>query len=216
MSNGLEIAANVFNAASILLAAKNSFHTWWVGIVGCVLFGWVFFSTQLYADVTLQVFFIVTSIIGWRNWVHGNAGAGLPVRRTRPIHLVWMFLAGAVVTAFYGWLLHRFTNAFAPFLDSVVLAFSVLAQLLLMRRRYESWWCWLLLMPCTGRSLAVLLLSSSAIGYASRRGFDPGCYPSAISETGGTFVSRSSRARSEATRVAAPPAHSEFTSGGVR
>jgi nicotinamide mononucleotide transporter len=55
-----------------------------------------------------------------------------------------MFLAGAVVTTFYGWLLHRFTNAFAPFLDSVVLAFSVLGQLLLMRRRYESWWCWLL------------------------------------------------------------------------
>jgi nicotinamide mononucleotide transporter len=144
MSNGLEIAANVFNAASILLAARNSFHTWWVGIVGCVLFGWVFFSTQLYADATLQIFFIVTSVIGWRNWVHGNAGAGLPVRRTRPIHLVWMFLAGAVVTALYGWLLHRFTNAFAPFLDSVVLAFSVLGQLLLMRRRYESWWCWLL------------------------------------------------------------------------
>jgi len=144
MSNGLEIAANVFNAASILLAARNSFHTWWVGIVGCVLFGWVFFSTQLYADVTLQVFFIVTSSIGWRNWVHGNEGAGLPVRRTRPIHLLGMFLAGAVVTALYGWLLHRFTNAFAPFLDSVVLAFSVLGQLLLMRRRYESWWCWLL------------------------------------------------------------------------
>ena len=25
----------------------------------------------------------------------------------------------------------------------MVLAFSVLAQLLLMRRHYESWWCWL-------------------------------------------------------------------------
>ena len=144
MSRGWEIAANVFNTASILFAAKNSFHTWWLGIVGCVLFGWVFFSTQLYADVTLQVFFIVTSVIGWRNWVHGKAGTGLPVRRTRPIPLAGMLVAGAAVAALYGWLLHRFTNAFAPFLDSVVLAFSVLGQLLLMRRRYESWWCWLL------------------------------------------------------------------------
>jgi nicotinamide mononucleotide transporter len=144
MSKGVEIAANVFNAASILLAARNSFHTWWVGIVGCGLFGWVFFSTQLYADVTLQTFFIVTSIIGWRNWVHGNAGAQLPVRRTRPRSLTGMLAAGAGVAAVYGWLLHRFTNAYAPFLDSVVLAFSVLGQLLLMHRRYESWWCWLL------------------------------------------------------------------------
>ena len=44
----------------------------------------------------------------------------------------------------YGSLLHRFTDAYAPFLDSLVLAFSVLGQFLLMGRRYESWWCWLL------------------------------------------------------------------------
>lgn len=56
-----------------------------------------------------------------------------------------MSCAAAVCVAVgYGWLLHRFTDAYAPFLDSVVLAFSVLGQLLLMRRRYESWWCWLL------------------------------------------------------------------------
>ncbi|MBE0539823.1 MAG: nicotinamide mononucleotide transporter [Verrucomicrobia bacterium] len=51
MSNSVEIAANVLNAASIVLAARNSLHTWWVGIVGCVLFGLVFFGTHLYADV---------------------------------------------------------------------------------------------------------------------------------------------------------------------
>ena len=167
MSRGCEIAANVCNAASILLAARNSFHTWWVGIVGCVLFGWVFFSTQLYADVTLQIFFVVTSVIGWRNWVPGNAGAILPVRRTRPMALTGMLLAGAGVAAGYGWLLHRFTNAFAPLLDSVVLAFSVLGQLLLVRRRYESWWCWLLV-----NSIAVPLyftrgLTVTAILYAA-------------------------------------------------
>ena len=33
-----EIAANAFNAVSILLAARNSLHTWWTGIVGCALF----------------------------------------------------------------------------------------------------------------------------------------------------------------------------------
>lgn len=144
MSPGWEIAANIANAVSIVLAARNSLHTWWVGIVGCALFGWVFFRSQLYADVTLQAFFIVTSMIGWQNWAHGDAGAELPVRRTRPSSLAAMLVAGAFVAALYGWLLHRFTDAFAPFLDSVVLAFSVLGQLLLMRRRYESWWCWLL------------------------------------------------------------------------
>jgi nicotinamide mononucleotide transporter len=145
MSRGPEIAANALNATSILLAGANSVHTWWVGILGCLLFGWVFFSTQLYADVTLQLFFIATSVIGWRNWAGGGAGKELLVRRTRPWPLAGMLLAGIIVALLYGWLLHRFTNAYAPFLDSTVLAFSVLGQLLLMRRRYESWWCWLLI-----------------------------------------------------------------------
>src|SRR5438128_989057 len=124
MSDRCEIVANVLNATSILLAGINSVHTWWVGILGCVLFGWVFFSTQLYADVTLQSFFIATSVVGWRNWARGRAGTELPVRRTRPLVFATMLSVGAIVAALYGWLLHRFTNAYAPFMDSVVLAFS--------------------------------------------------------------------------------------------
>ena len=144
MSRGWEIAANVLNASSILLAGCNSVHTWWTGIMGCVLFGAVFFSAKLYADVTLQMFFVVTSVIGWWAWLHGVRGEQLPVRRTQPKAIAGLLVTGAAAALGYGWLLHRFTDAYAPFLDSVILAFSVLGQFLLMGRRYESWWCWLL------------------------------------------------------------------------
>jgi len=53
-------------------------------------------------------------------------------------------VAGVGVTVAYGALLHRFTDAYAPFADSAVLAFSVVAQLLLMQRRLETWGFWLL------------------------------------------------------------------------
>lgn len=144
MKAGWEIAANGFNTASILLAGRNSAHTWWTGIVGCLLFAIVFFGARLYADVTLQAFFITTSILGWWNWLHGRQGAALPVRRTHPPHLLALAAAGVLVATTYGWLLHRLTNAYAPFVDSFILAFSVLGQFLLMGRRLENWWCWLL------------------------------------------------------------------------
>jgi len=144
VNRGWEIAANALNAVSILLAGCNSVHTWWTGILGCLLFGVVFFGAKLYADVTLQVFFVVTSAFGWWTWLHGHPGAKLPVRRTsRPV-IACLLVGAAAVAAGYGWVLRRFTDAYAPFLDSVVLAFSVLGQFLLMGRRYESWWCWLL------------------------------------------------------------------------
>ena len=37
----------------------------------------------------------------------------------------------------------RLTDAAAPLPDSAVMAFSVIAQLLLMKRRLETWWFWL-------------------------------------------------------------------------
>lgn len=139
-----EVAANAFNAASIVLAGRNSIHTWWTGIAGCVIFGYVFFASRLYADATLQVFFIVTSVIGWIAWTPGEAGTALAVRRSSPALVAALGAAGLAVTAGYAWLLHRFTDAFAPVPDSAVLAFSVLGQLLMMKRRLESWWCWLI------------------------------------------------------------------------
>jgi nicotinamide mononucleotide transporter len=48
MTGGLEVSANAVNALSILLAARNSVHTWWTGILGCALFGAVFFLSRLY------------------------------------------------------------------------------------------------------------------------------------------------------------------------
>ncbi len=143
MTPRLEVAANVANAISIVLAGRNSIHTWWTGIAGCLLFGFVFFQAKLYADLTLQGFFIATSIIGWHTWLQGSGSEELAVRRTQPIITVRLLLAGAMVAIAYGWLLHRFTDAYAPFVDSIVLAFSVLGQFLLMGRRYESWWCWI-------------------------------------------------------------------------
>lgn len=154
----LEVAANAFNAASILFAGRNSLHTWWSGIVGCALFAWLFYQTRLYADVTLQFFFIGSCVVGWWAWVHGARGAPLPVRHVRPALFVALLALAATVALGYGWLLQRFTDAFAPFLDSVVLAFSVLGQLLMVARRVESWWCWLLV-----NTVAVPLFASRGL-----------------------------------------------------
>lgn len=140
----LEISANIVNAVCIILAGRNNVHTWWTGIVGCILFGWLFIDSQLYADATLQVFFVVTGIIGWVKWSRGDDGSSIPIRRTSLRSLLLMTVAALFVAAGYGWLLHRFTDAFAPVPDSLVLVFSVIAQLLLMNRRLESWYGWLL------------------------------------------------------------------------
>ena len=139
-----EITANALNTASIILAGRNSVHTWWTGIIGCAVFGWVFFSAKLYGDAALQVFFIAASIGGWWNWQRRAGMVELPIRRTPPRRIVQLGALSLALTALNAWLLARFTDAAAPVPDSAVLAFSVLGQFLLMGRRMETWWCWLI------------------------------------------------------------------------
>jgi nicotinamide mononucleotide transporter len=153
-----EITANALNTLSILLAGRNSVHTWWTGILGCVAFMWVFYHTQFYADVTLQVFFVGSSAVGWWRWRRTKDHPPLPVRFTRSATIGGLTVAGVVTTLAHGWLLHRFTNAYAPFLESVVLAFSVIGTFLLIGRRVESWWCWLIV-----NTVAVPLFASRGL-----------------------------------------------------
>jgi nicotinamide mononucleotide transporter len=153
-----ELAANALTAASILLAGRNSLHTWWVGIVGCALFAITFFEAALYADVVLQAFFIVTGLIGWRQWLHGNHGGALAVSHAGRRQLVLAVTVAVAATLGYGALLERFTDAYAPFVDSAVLAFSVVAQVFLMRRCVETWPIWLLV-----NTIAVPLYASRGL-----------------------------------------------------
>lgn len=53
-------------------------------------------------------------------------------------------MGALIVAGGYAWLLHRFTNAWSPWLDSAIMVFSILAQFMLMGRRLESWYFWLL------------------------------------------------------------------------
>lgn len=141
----LEWWANGITALSVFLAASGHIMTWPIGIIGSVLFGALFFQARLYADLTLQFFFVGTSLLGWMQWHRtggpNQAGTEHPLAAR---NLVVMSLMAMAVALLYGTLLKYWTNAFAPFWDSAVLMGSVVAQILLMRGHHQTWFAWLL------------------------------------------------------------------------
>jgi len=141
MPSALELCANLLVAGSIWLAARNSPLTWWATIAGCALFAVLCYQHQLYADVVLQLFFIMAAVWGLFSW---QAALALPIRQLPSKYLLPYLAAALLVALLYGALLHAWTDAYAPFWDSLVLTLSVLAQLLLIRRYLQNWWCWLL------------------------------------------------------------------------
>lgn len=63
--------------------------------------------------------------------------------RLAPIRLM-AWCAGAVAGGLsYGWVLSRWTDASYPYSDSLILSFSVAAQILLLERVAENWLGWI-------------------------------------------------------------------------
>ena len=144
----LEWSAMFFTTVCIFLAGRNNVHTWWTGLVGCVLYGILFYQYRLFADTTLQVFFVGTGIIGWLNWTRTRkSGLVTPepdISKVGFSTLAKMFGVAIIVAAIYSTILSQFTVAYSPGIDSAILTLSVVAQLLLMRRRIETWAVWLI------------------------------------------------------------------------
>jgi nicotinamide mononucleotide transporter len=135
----------MFMLAAVYLAARNHWATWLLGILGCSVFSLVFFRANLYADVTLQGFFVATNAIGWWLWRKPEGTRSeLPISSVRLPTIFLIFLPLAILTAIgYGTFLAKTTNAHLPIVDSLVLTFSIVAQFLLMGRKLETWWFWI-------------------------------------------------------------------------
>lgn len=145
----LEWSAIIATVACVFLAGRNNVHSWWIGIIGTSLYAALFYQFSLYADVLLQMFFVLTGFIGWYGWANPDWKVSF-IETSEKISTatvkssVVMFVGAVLVAICYGLLLKTFTSAYAPFVDSMVLTFSVVAQLLLMRRKIENWPFWIL------------------------------------------------------------------------
>src|SRR5512134_2156445 len=74
----LELAAAVLSALGVWLTARERIASWPVGIVGLVLYAWVFQQSRLYGEMGLQFVFVAISAYGWWHWVHGDRASGAP------------------------------------------------------------------------------------------------------------------------------------------
>ncbi|HEU4321750.1 MAG TPA: nicotinamide riboside transporter PnuC [Roseiflexaceae bacterium] len=139
-----ELIGSAFGLISVYLTMRNNIWCWPTGMVSVLAFAVLFFNSKLYADMLLQIFFFVTSAQGWYYWRRGGAGhSELPITllTRRQIGALGVGLVAAV--ALVGWLFASYTDAHLPFWDAAASGASVVAQVLLMRRKLENWYLWI-------------------------------------------------------------------------
>jgi nicotinamide mononucleotide transporter len=138
----LEIFATIFTVLCVILAVKRSTWQYPVGLIGTILYYFVFQQVQLYASAGLQIFFLLVQLYGWWFWLYGDAGKKPKITTLQTSTLVCILVIGLIVSILAGSILNHFTNANMAKLDASIFGFSVIAQFLLDRKKIETWIVW--------------------------------------------------------------------------
>ena len=142
--NIYEIVGAVTGLLCVLLIIYRNIWNWPIGIISVIAYAVLFFQIKLYADMSLQIFYVVTGFIGWWMWAYGGEkGTELKVRA-----MSWKArtcTVAAFIPCYWGiaWFLQHYTNASIPFWDSFASTLSVFAQILLMKKLFENWILWI-------------------------------------------------------------------------
>jgi nicotinamide mononucleotide transporter len=149
--NFIEIFGAVTGMVYVFLEIRQKIWLWPVGVVTSAVYLWVFFTGKLYADMSLQGYYLVISAIGWYWWVkgtgHGAQGEGREVilQVTRLKFKTGAILATVFTVLYFTlWIiLSRLTDSPVPEVDSFITSLSVVATWMLARKIYEHWYLWI-------------------------------------------------------------------------
>lgn len=138
----LELAATLVTLLCVILGVKRSLWQFPVGIVGTALFLVVVWQNRIYANAALQIFFVGVQFYGWWYWLKGAQGHRPPIRSTNSWLVISACVAAFAVALAMSPLLAMWTPSTTPLIDGCTFTFSVVAQVLLDRKRIETWPVW--------------------------------------------------------------------------
>lgn len=155
----IEFVGTVFTIACVVFSARAKVISWPLGIIGSLLYLVLFYQIQLYSDLFEQIYFLITSFMGWWAWTHTKNNK-IPEKleefkiqsNSFKQNIVYGFLimVGTIVLAYMMQNLHVWfpivfpKPASFPLLDSFTTVMSFMAQWFLVRRKIENWVLWII------------------------------------------------------------------------
>lgn len=154
----LELIGSLAGGVAVWLAARTSLWSWPLGILNVVLFFFLFYQSELYPDMFLQIYYLVTNVVGWWRWANPHTGEEdlkkelrvSLMTRSQIILSLSVAVFGTISLGMFASRLHEwFPSVFslpsaAPFQDSFITVVSIMAQYYMMHKKVECWIMWLL------------------------------------------------------------------------
>ena len=133
----LEFVASVTSLIGVWLGTTGKRITWPFWGLSSALYAVFFYQANLIASAALQFVFIAAALSGWRGWAPTGAKPGKLVLRSRIFALLWILGLWLVLAPFLARI-----GAAATVVDSFLFVGSLIAQILMVLEKYESWIIW--------------------------------------------------------------------------
>lgn len=144
--NYIELLGAILGIAYIFFSIRQNILTWPVGLLTSILYVWVFLVSKLYADMGLQMYYVVISIYGWYEWLSGNqSGKSETLKVSRLTFKLGQVLSVVSLLIFFliWFVLKNYTDSPVPMADALATSLSIVATWMLARKILEHWLVWI-------------------------------------------------------------------------
>ena len=147
----IDLISSLLGLTCVFLAGRNSKYNFWVGYLYTAALFFLFWNRSLYASLLLQPVSLAINVLGHYRWTHPKATetSSQDSKALKVSMMGWperlIAIGSVLIVAFlWGWLLDRLFPADPhPYLDCIVTALILLAQLLSSLKKWECWIVWL-------------------------------------------------------------------------
>ena len=136
----IELLAVITSLIGVWLGTTGARITWPWWIISSVLYAILFFQYKLYSSALLQIVFILAAIWGWFGWSSSGAKPGKLSSKNRVLLVIFSIIFWVVLAPMLAKI-----GAAATWLDSIILVGSIVAQILMVKEKYENWPLWVVI-----------------------------------------------------------------------
>lgn len=148
----MELALEIFGVLTgllyLYLEIKQKSIMWIVGLITSFVYVFVFFQAKFYADMGLNVYYVLISMYGLIKWNRKTAeevkltSDEIVYTRLTPVYFAG--LSAAFVVLYFGMahILESFTDSPVPYGDALTTSLGIIATWMLAKRIIQHWIVW--------------------------------------------------------------------------
>jgi nicotinamide mononucleotide transporter len=152
IKNQYEIISAVTGIIYLYFSVKQKIWLWPVGIITSAYSVVVFYNSQLYADMSLNIYYVLVSIYGWFHWLlrkDNTTHRSIKISILTVVDWITYLSVVFILTFIFAWILIHIPQRIGlkpssvPWIDAFLSAGSIVATWMLARKVLEQWLWWI-------------------------------------------------------------------------